>query len=399
MDYSLRHSGNLHQNHSYAGSLTPQAEPVNSVSSDQVRSLMYPSDVQLETSKSEHVGLSDRLISNVHWLDSMLAYYVTGKHILRSSEAKDDCRIIGCVNDFINKKVQTVPGYFEKSFNVKNAEIFERDAAHSFWIRVFIQKEAVPQQTQEMIEKLSYDQKMLVFVYLKCLDMGEACTKSKYPEYYDRVKPYYHDFVKTVDQKEKAFYASREESLPGYFKDGGRFRPKNASTLTRLSPKIEFHPITSLMLGEVRRNLEPDQQLKIDEHFHKANMESRPKLVDKMISTGGSVEKIDQYSVTHFSKKVQIEFYPHKNKTDVLSYLNSAQGEGALTTTGDIKLYELEGKSVYLVKYHNYKTDQDRYLVANAIPIGKQGEEYRAELDLESALCQVKNILQPAMAS
>ena len=202
-----------------------------------------------------------------------------------------------------------------------------------------------------------------------------------------------------VDQKEKEFYSSREESLPGYFKEGGRFRPKNASTLTRLSPKIEFHPVTSLMLGEIRRYLEPDQQLKVDEHFHKANMESRTKLVSKMMSASGSIEEIDQFTVTHFSEKVQIEFYPHKNRTDVLSYLNSAQGEGALTTTGDIMRYELDGKSIFLAKYHNYKTDQERYLVAKTIPIGKQGEEYSAELDFESALSLVKNILQSAKAS
>lgn len=384
--------------HSYSG-LSPKVGPANPTPINQVSSLIYPTGARLQEPQCEHVCLSDRLMSKIHWLDSTLAYYVTGKHILRSSEAEDDRKIIGLINDFINKKVQKVPGYFEKAFNKKNAEVFERDAAHSFWIRVFIQKEAVPQETQKMIDTLNYDQKMLVFAYLKCLDMGEGCVKSKYPEYYERVKPYYKDFVKMVDQKEKEFYSSREESLPGYFKEGGRFRPKNASTLTRLSPKIEFHPITSLMLGEIRRYLEPDQQLKVDEHFHKANMESRTKLVSKMMSASGSIEEIDQFTVTHFSEKVQIEFYPHKNRTDVLSYLNSVQGEGALTTTGDIKQYELDGKSIFLIKYHNYKTDQERYLVAKTIPIGKQGEEYRAELDLESALSLVKNVLQPAKAS
>ena len=125
--------------HSYSG-LSPKVGPANPIPINQVNSLIYPADARLQEPQCEHVGLFDRLISKIHWLDSTLAYYVTGKHILRSSEAEDDRRIIGLINDFINKKVQKVPGYFEKAFNKKNAEVFERDAAHSFWIRVFIQK-------------------------------------------------------------------------------------------------------------------------------------------------------------------------------------------------------------------------------------------------------------------
>lgn len=342
----------------------------------------------------KHEGFLSRFYSIVKQADSTLAYYVTGKHLLRSSESEDDRRVIGVLNNFIDRKTQTVPQYFEKEFGDKHAKVFERNAAHSYWIRVFIEKEGVPKETQELISGLSQDQTKLAFAYLKCLDMGGGCVKSKYPEYYKRVQPYSQDFMASMDKKEKAFYEKTEEPLPSYFKDGGKLRPKSTTTLTHLSPKISHHPVTSLMLGEFRRAVEPDQQLQIDAHFHKANMASRPRLLKEMFEKGGSVENIDGVLVTNFSKGVQIEFYPDRKKTDVLSYLNSSQGEGALTTQGEITQFEMQDKHVYLIKYHNYKTNQTCYLVSYSIPIGMQGEEYCAEMDFDSAMSMVKEKLR-----
>ena len=54
--------------HSYSG-LSPQVGPANPIPINQVNSLIYPAGARLQEHQFNHVSLSDRLMSKIHWLD------------------------------------------------------------------------------------------------------------------------------------------------------------------------------------------------------------------------------------------------------------------------------------------------------------------------------------------
>ena len=318
-------------------------------------------------------------------VDQHVVYKLTGKHYLCSSRTHDSF-LIEKINRYINSKILEVPSYFEAAF--KDSNIVERQAAHSLMIRIFIHNTNIPAETGALLGSLNADQKEVGLAYLSAIDQGSSFASQKYGLQYSRIKGFAEAFIFEADQAEIAFHQLNNQSLPVHFTPGNRVRPLDPRQEINLGPKVVRHAVTSLMLGEFRRSLYPKAQQSVDFHFHGLNQISRPELIKEMQEGPYSKVKFDRGKIFKFEKRVQIEFYPDKTLTDLESFHGNIQGAGTLTTEGLVSKYIFDnGNIAYLIKYLNYKTvpKSYKYLVSDSIPVGRKGETYYPELDIEEA--------------
>ncbi len=316
-----------------------------------------------------------------------LAYLFSG----RNDQAAKDKQLIQRINTMIQNKMGSLASFLEKDFGTPPNAI-EREAAHSYWVRVFIYETQIPGDTQKLIETLSDDERKLALAYLSAVDQGREFSKSKYPEHFERVKGFAEEFLKEADEAEKAHYAAMQAPTPSSLIEGNRVRPIDAHERINLGPKFRRHPVTALMLAEFRRDQFPRAQKGVDFHFHSFNMQSRPKVIESMKQGPKTVTEEGSVTVTAYERPVQVEFYPTRKMTKEPSYLNDIQGAGALTTQAMVTEYRFEdGTTAYMVRYKDYKASPvaEKYLVSKVIPIGDAGEEYEAELDLETAQAKI----------
>ncbi len=338
-------------------------------------------------------ALGNTVVRNVGVpLDEWIHFPITGRYALRTSQQAHDQQLIDRINNIIYAKLKMVPFVFEKAFSGMPPRAIEREAAHSYGIRVFIEESQIPAETEKFIETLNEDQKWVALAYLSTIDQGKGISKSKYPQYYARIEHLANEFIEKADHDERAYYDAKRLPVPDTLVDGNRVRPMDGRQRINLGPKVHRHPITSLMLGEFRRALLPQAQEMVDAHFHKLNMQSRPQEIAKMKEGPKTTTQVGLATITIYDTPVQVEFFLDRKVTEQPSYLTNIQGAGTLTTEGLVREYSFEnGKSIYLIQYKNYKTTPttEKYLVSEIIPIGASGEKYEAELDLVSAEAKI----------
>jgi hypothetical protein len=314
------------------------------------------------------------------FVDKQVIHRLTGKFLLSSSQQEHDTAVVEQINKLMFSKVSKLPASLEEDFG-SHPKTMEREAAHSRYIRIFIHKSKLPQQARELCESMTPEQRLVGLVYLSAIDKGMEWTKSQYPDIFPHIEWFARKYLAEADKDEKQYY--RSSNLPESFKEGARVRPLTDERIP-LGPKFVRHPISALMLGEFRRVFSPEEQVKVDEHFHRRNMASRPKLVQQMrdgkrqiTSLPGGVTK------TVYATPIQVELYADKTQTMNRDFATKLQdGDTFLTTQGRVTQYSYQGKDVYVVEYNNFKasTDTWRFLVARAIPIGDAGETYTPEI-------------------
>jgi len=321
-------------------------------------------------------------------LDEWIYFPATGKYALGVSQRTHDQQLISRINNIISTKMKMLPSFLEKDFSGTPPQAIEREAAHSFWVRVFIYNSQIPAETQKFIETMNEDQKRVALAYLSAIDQGRDFSRSKYSEYYPRIEHFANEFISQADRDEQAYYETSGLLVPDTLVNGNRVRPMDGAQRIQLGPKFHRHPVTALMLAEFRRDLLPRAQKGIDTHFHLRNMQSRPEEIMKMKEGPKTTTQVGSATVTTYAMPVQIEFFPNRKITEQPSYLTDIQGAGTLTTHGLVKEYSFENsRPLYLIQYRDYKTTPmtEKYLVSETIPIGAAGETYEAELDFESA--------------
>ncbi len=342
-------------------------------------------------------GIADGVTSMVEAVQGWLPFSAAEKAPQKASQAESDRALIERINSIIYDKMAALPSYLEKDFAGDPPVGVEREAVHSRWVRVFIYNSQLPRETGEFIQTLSEDQRRVGLAYLSSIDQGGIVASTKYKGYQERVAVFARDFIAKADEDEKKFYAEKRLPVSETLVEGNRTRPFDKGAKIPLGPKFHRHPITALMLAEFRRDLFPAAQEKVDGHFHSFNMQSRPGEIVKMRAGEKSVVQTETATVTSFVKTVQIEFYPNRKSTDAPSYLTSIQGEGTLTTHGQVNQYDFaNGKTLYLIKYEDYKDSsvREKYLVSSTIPIGAPGETYEASLTLEAAQARIQELAQ-----
>lgn len=325
-------------------------------------------------------------------LDRRVCFPITGRYALAATQQSEDRQLIDRIDRMIYDEMKHLPSYLESDFPGNPPHAVEREAAHSYWVRVFIHRSQIPAKAQEFIKTLNDDQKRVALAYLTAIDKGSV-VETKYAQYVDRIAPFKERFLEKADRDERAYYDAKRLPTPDTLIDGNPVRPRDGSQRINLGPKFMRHPVTALVLAEFRRELFPGAQRGVDAHFHFFNMDSRPKVIAKMKEGPKTVERVDGAIVKTYELPVQVEFFPNRKITERPSYLTDIQGAGALTTQAHVKEFRFaNGETVYLIRYQNYKTfpTTEKYMVSRTIPIGDAGEQYEAELDLAEAQAKLQ---------
>ena len=296
--------------------------------------------------------------------------------------------VIASIDDFIEKKYEDFPSYLERGFS--NNASTERGAAHNVWIRIFINESSIIRELQEIIENMSFEERMIGLAYLTGIDQGMKKANTLYPKYAELVEPFVAEFIAKADAKDEAYNKVTPVSTDAVRTEPGvHMRPLDRHRLREFTPKFRYHPITALTLAEFRRNLFPKKQEYVDSRFHGFNMESRNGLILSMEQGKKTVSKESLGTVTSYENEVQLEFYVNGTATLAPNYLGYIQDEGTLTTSGKVSKYQLtNGQVRYLINYTDFKIIpyMSKYIVSDIIPIGAVGETYQANLDLEKAI-------------
>ena len=180
------------------------------------------------------------------WVDNYIIHPTTGSFFLGCTQLEHDQIVINKIDKFLYKKMELVPEYLEMAFG-PDAEVVEREAAHSRAIRIFIDKSKIPQEAVTLAMSFSEEQKRVGLAYLSAIDRGFPMTRRLHPYYFNRIEVFAKDFIAKADQAEKEFYRLKE--LPESFVEKARVRPRNPLERIPLGPKFYRHPVTSLTLA------------------------------------------------------------------------------------------------------------------------------------------------------